>query len=104
MQKQLKKIPHFKAESDEIEFWAKADTSDYFDLSTPKRIIFPNLKPSTEKISLRLPSSLLDRIKILANRNDIPYQSYMKLILSEKVSDMLHDFSDKTMEKKKRRA
>ena len=90
MKKVLKKIPQFKDENAERDFWAKADTSEYFDLSNPKKVILPNLKPSTEKISLRLPANLLYRIKSLANRNDIPYQSYMKLILSEKIQEIFH--------------
>ncbi|MDD5675009.1 MAG: BrnA antitoxin family protein [Chitinivibrionales bacterium] len=87
MKKHLKKIPHFNTEDAEREFWAKADTSEYFDFSKAKRVTLPNLKPSTEKISLRLPANLLYRIKTLANRSDIPYQSYMKIILSEKIQE-----------------
>lgn len=86
----LKRIPHFKNEDAERDFWAKADTSEYFDMAKPKRVILPNLKPSTEKISLRLPANLLYRIKSVANRSDIPYQSYMKLILSEKIQKIFH--------------
>ncbi|OGS34869.1 MAG: hypothetical protein A2293_07080 [Elusimicrobia bacterium RIFOXYB2_FULL_49_7] len=88
MKKILKKIPQFKNEDLEHDFWAKADPSDYFDMTKPKRVILPNLKPSTEKISLRLPANLLYRIKSVANRSDIPYQSYMKLILSEKMNEL----------------
>jgi predicted DNA binding CopG/RHH family protein len=90
MKKMLKKIPHFKNEDAERDFWAKADTSEYFDMSKAKRVVLPNLKPSTEKISLRLPANLLYRIKSVANRSDIPYQSYMKLILSEKIQELFH--------------
>ena len=90
MKKALKKIPHFKNEDDERDFWAQSDTSEYFDLSSPQRVVLPNLKPSTEKISLRLPVNLLSRIKNIANRNDIPYQSYMKLILSEKMQELMN--------------
>jgi predicted DNA binding CopG/RHH family protein len=90
MKKALKKIPHFKNEDEERDFWAEADTSDFFDLSSPKKVILPNLKPSTEKISLRLPVNLLSRIKSLANRSDIPYQSYMKMILAEKMQEQFN--------------
>jgi predicted DNA binding CopG/RHH family protein len=90
MKKTQKKIPHFKNEDAERDFWATADTSEYFDMSKPKRVILPKLKPSTEKISLRLPANLLYRIKSIANRSDIPYQSYMKLILSEKIQELFH--------------
>ncbi len=86
----LKKIPQFKNEDAERDFWAKADTSEYFDMSKPKRVILPNLKPSTEKIFLRLHANLLYRIKSVANKNDIPYQSYMKLILSDKIQELFH--------------
>lgn len=81
--KKLKIIPKFKNENEEREFWAKADTSEYFDWSKAERVAFPNLKSSTESISLRLPSNLLARIKELANKKDVPYQSLMKIFLSE---------------------
>lgn len=83
--KKLKIIPKFKNENEEREFWAKADTSEYFDWSKVERVAFPNLKSSTESISLRLPSNLLARIKELANKKDVPYQSLMKVFLSEMV-------------------
>jgi len=85
MKKKLKPIPTFKNEDEEREFWSTADTSEYFDWSKAKKVVFPNLKPSTESISLRLPSFLLARIKQLANKKDVPYQSLMKMFLSEKV-------------------
>ena len=84
--KQLKKIPKFKNEDEERDFWALHDATDYFDESqvvvNPK---FPNLKPSTKTISLRLPLSMLDDIKATANKKDVPYQSYIKIILDEKI-------------------
>ena len=87
--KKLKIIPNFNNEDDEREFWAKADSSEYFDWSKAEEVIFPNLKPSTESISLRLPSYLLARIKELANKKDVPYQSLMKMFISEKISQEL---------------
>ena len=87
--KKLKQIPNFNNEDDEGEFWAKADSSEYFDWSKGEEIIFPNLKPSTESISLRLPSYLLARIKEIANKKDIPYQSLMKIFLNEKMNQEL---------------
>lgn len=90
MKKLLKKIPEFKNGNEELNFWSHSDTSEYFDLSSPQSIVLPNLKPSTEKISLRLPANLLFRIKNFANQSDVPYQSYMKLILSEKINEMSH--------------
>lgn len=81
----LKKIPEFKSPEAEAQFWDEHDSADYLDWSKAKRAIFPNLKPSTESISLRLPSPLLARIKELANEKDVPYQSLMKVYLSEQV-------------------
>lgn len=87
--KQLKKIPSFKSEDEEREFWATHDSTEYIDWSKAQKTVFPNLKPSTESISLRLPSFLLARIKQLANKKDVPYQSLMKIFLSEKVEQEL---------------
>jgi predicted DNA binding CopG/RHH family protein len=87
--KKLKQIPNFNNEDEEREFWAKSDSSEYFDWSKSEEIIFPNLKPSTESISLRLPSYLLARIKEIANKKDIPYQSLMKIFLNEKMNQEL---------------
>ncbi|MEK7540179.1 MAG: BrnA antitoxin family protein [Patescibacteria group bacterium] len=85
MNKQLKKVPHFKNENAERAFWAKHDSAEYLDWSQAKPVRFPNLKPSTETISLRLPESMLTEIKVLANKKDVPYQSLIKLILAEKI-------------------
>ncbi len=90
MKKKLKQIPSFKNEDAERDFWATADSSEYFDWSKAERVIFPNLKPSTESISLRLPKFLLAEIKVLANKKDVPYQSLMKIFLSEKVNQELN--------------
>ncbi len=83
--KSLKKIPDFKNEEEEREFWLTHDSTEYLDWSKAKLTVFPNLKPSTESISLRLPSPLLARIKQIANSQDVPYQSLMKVYLSERV-------------------
>ncbi|HEX7456385.1 MAG TPA: BrnA antitoxin family protein [Candidatus Nanoarchaeia archaeon] len=90
MKKQLKPIPKFKNEDEERDFWATADTSEYFDWS--KAIVnpsFPNLKPSTKTVSIRLTQSLLNALKELANKKDVPYQSLMKIYLAEKVEEEL---------------
>ena len=89
MTKKFKKIPKFKNEDEERDFWAKADTSQYFDWSKARPVIFPNLKPSTETISLRLPAWLLARVKQLANKQDVPYQSLMKIYLNDRVEKEL---------------
>jgi predicted DNA binding CopG/RHH family protein len=82
----LKPVPRFRNEAEERAFWESHDTADYFDLSKARRVRFPNLKPSTTSISLRLPVHLLEQIKVAANRRDVPYQSLIKMWLSEKVS------------------
>ena len=78
-------IPVFKTEAEERAFWESHDSSDHVDWSKAKRVRFPNLKPSTKAISLRLPVDLLERIKMAANKRDVPYQSLIKVWLSEKV-------------------
>lgn len=83
--KKLLPIPKFKNEDQERDFWDKVDSSKYFDWSKGKHVKFPNLKLSTETISLRIPLGLLDDIKVQANKNDVPYQSLMKLYLATAV-------------------
>ena len=85
--KKLKPIPSFRTEEDERKFWDNADTTEYFDFSKSIKAKFPNLKFSTEAISIRLPKSLLDDIKIIANKKDVPYQSLIKIYLSDRVSE-----------------
>jgi predicted DNA binding CopG/RHH family protein len=85
MPKQLKKIPKFKNEAQERHFWETHDSTDYVNWSNAERVRLPNLKPSTQTISLRLPTPLLERIKIEANKRDVPYQSLIKMWLKEKV-------------------
>ena len=82
----LKPIPIFRSEDEEREFWATHDTTDYIDWSRARWVTFPNLKPSTETISLRLPAALLADLKILANRRDVPYQSLLKVFLAERLN------------------
>ena len=84
-----KKLPKFKDEDAEREFWAKADALDYFDAASARPAVFPNLKPSNKTISLRLPASLLENLKSLANSRDVPYQSLAKLLLAQKVKEEL---------------
>ncbi len=86
MAKRLKPIPRFRSEAEEREFWETHDSTDYVDWSTARRVMFPNLKLSTTSISLRLPIGMLDRIKVEANKRDVPYQSLIKMWLAEKVS------------------
>ncbi|MBI3794824.1 MAG: BrnA antitoxin family protein [Nitrospinae bacterium] len=87
--KKLKKIPIFKSEDSEREFWASHSASDYLDFSKAKTAMFPRLKPTTRPISLRMPAHLLERIMMLANKDDVPYQSFIKTMLSEAVDKKL---------------
>ena len=84
MSKKLKPLPKFRSEAEERRFWETHDSSDYVDWSKAERVRLPNLKPSTTSISLRLPVTLLERIKIAANKRDVPYQSLIKTWLAEK--------------------
>jgi len=81
----LKQMPKFKNEKAEAEFWSSHDSTEYIDYSKAKRVAFPRLKPSTRTISIRLPESLIEHIKQLANKRDVPYQSLIKIFLAEKV-------------------
>jgi predicted DNA binding CopG/RHH family protein len=86
----LKTIPRFKSEDEEAEFWSTHDSTEYVDYSKTKSVIFANLKPSTKTISIRLPESLIEHLKLLANKRDIPYQSLLKMLLAEKIEEELH--------------
>ena len=85
MSNKHKPTPTFRSEAEERRFWETHDSTDYVDWSKAERARFPNLKPSTTSISLRLPVGLLERIKIAANKRDVPYQSLIKAWLAEKV-------------------
>lgn len=83
-----KKIPKFKNEDEERNFWARSDSSNYLDWSkAQKNPNLPNLKPSTKTISLRLPLIMLDQIKNIANKKDVPYQSYIKIVLADIIKE-----------------
>jgi predicted DNA binding CopG/RHH family protein len=82
------KPPNLKSEQEEREYWEKNDSADIVDWSKAQRVIFPKLKPSTTSISIRLPDNLLAHIKHAANKRDIPYQSLIKVWLSEKVASV----------------
>jgi len=85
MPKHKKALPEFRTEAEERAFWEQHDSSDYVDWSQAKSVSMPRLKPSTKTISLRLPENLLDRIRIEANKRDMPYQSLIKAWLAEDV-------------------
>jgi predicted DNA binding CopG/RHH family protein len=86
----MKPVPEFKNEDEEREFWATHDSTEYVDWSQARRVIFPNLKPSTRSISVRMPESMLDELKLLANKRDVPYQSLIKMFLRERIDAELH--------------
>jgi len=81
-----KKIPEFKNEDDERAFWAMADSTEYVDWTAGKRVRLVNLKPSLKTISLRLPVSMIEDLKVLANSRDVPYQSLLKVFLAERLA------------------
>lgn len=86
--KNLKPIPQFKNEAEEAEFWATHDTTEYFDINKAiANPVFPNLKPSTRTVSIRLPEWLIASLKTLANKRDVPYQSLVKMFLADKVKE-----------------
>ena len=87
VRKNLKPIPMFRSDEEAGEFWMTHDTTEYIDWSHARRVNFPNLKPSTATISLRLPQGLLDDLRILANERDVPYQSLLKVYLSDRVKE-----------------
>lgn len=84
-QSALKSVPAFASEANEREFWEAHDSTDHLDWAGAKAVRFPNLKPTSKSISLRLPIGLLEALRIEANRRDVPYQSLIKVWLSERV-------------------
>lgn len=87
--KARKKIPTFKDEDAEREFWANEDSTEYIDWSKAQRITLPNLRPTLRTISLRLPEAMIAELKLLANKRDVPYQSLLKVFLAERIKDEL---------------
>ena len=85
----IKKIPKFKNEDEERAFWATHDSTEYINWKKAKKVILPNLKPSIKAISLRLPESMIEELKLLANKKDVPYQSLLKIFLAERIGEEL---------------
>ncbi|MBU1600198.1 BrnA antitoxin family protein [bacterium] len=81
----FKKIPEFRSEEEEFEFWSTHDSTEYVDYSKGKKVVFSNLKPSMKTISIRLPEFFIAHLKVLANKRDIPYQSLTKIFLMERI-------------------
>jgi predicted DNA binding CopG/RHH family protein len=82
-----KKLPNFKTEQEEREFWDTHSSEEYVDWNKVEVINapFPKLKPSTKTISIRLPETMIEELKSLANKNDVPYQSLIKIYLAERI-------------------
>ncbi len=92
-----KNIPKFKSEDQEREFWSSHDSTEYIDWHDGEKLVLPNLKPSLKTISLRLPESLINELKLLANKKDVPYQSLLKMFLAERVEKEIKSYSKKTV-------
>ncbi|MDO9549308.1 MAG: BrnA antitoxin family protein [Candidatus Marinimicrobia bacterium] len=86
MKNKLKEIPKFESEEQEREFWANADSSEYLDWRKSKPVNFPNLKPSVKPISIRLPEAMLEELRTIANKQDVPYQSLIKIYLRDAIN------------------
>lgn len=82
-----KKIPTFKDEDAEREFWANVDSTNYIDWSQARRLVLPNFRPTVRTISLRLPESMIAELKLLANQRDVPYQSLLKVFLADRINE-----------------
>jgi predicted DNA binding CopG/RHH family protein len=83
-------IPRFQSEEEEREFWATHDATDFIDFAQAQQALMPNLKPTLKTISIRLPETLLESIKVLAHKRDVPYQSLMKMLLAEGIERELY--------------
>jgi predicted DNA binding CopG/RHH family protein len=81
----LKRIPTFKSEAEEREFWSTHDSTQYMDWTKARVVRFPHLRPSSTAISVRIPDTLLTELKLLANERDVPYQSLLKVYLADRV-------------------
>lgn len=87
MKSKLRKIPDFGSEDAEREFWARADSTDYVDWKSARPAVFSELKPSLKTISIRIPETMLMRLRAMANERDVPYQSLIKIILAERLAE-----------------
>ena len=87
--KQKRAVPEFDSEEQEREFWAQADSTDYVDWDSARKVVLPELKPSQKTISLRLPAMMLAELRLLANKRDVPYQSLLKIFLAERIEQEL---------------
>jgi len=84
-----KKIPKFRSENEERKFWSSHDSTRFLNWDKARKVTLPNLKPSVKTISLRIPESMLEELKLLANKRDVPYQSLLKIFLAERIEKEL---------------
>lgn len=89
MPQEMKEIPTFSNEDEEREFWANQDSTEYIDWDKAEPVVFVQLKPTTRSISLRLPMPMLNELRLLANKRDVPYQSLIKIFLKERIDEEL---------------
>ncbi len=88
-----KSVPKFKTEDEERKFWASQDSTEYVDWAKAKRVVLSKLKPSVKTISLRLTESMLEELKLIANKRDVPYQSLVKIFLAERIEEEIRGSS-----------
>lgn len=87
--KTRRKIPKFESEDQEREFWASHDSTDYLNWQQARRVKLSNLRPTTRTISIRLPEAMIERLKVLANKRDVPYQSLLKMFVADRIEEEL---------------
>ena len=90
--KTFRPIPEFKSELEEFEFWSKADSMEYIDWNKAKQVNFPNLKKSSQEITLNLPLDLLEKIKVRANKIDVPFESLVKMYIMKAYNDNTQNY------------
>ncbi len=84
-QKAKKQIPTFSNEDEERKFWAKNDSAEYVDWASARRVTFPNLRPTSRSVSIRLPEMMIENLKTMAHKRDVGYQSLIKTILADRI-------------------
>ncbi len=89
VKQRMRNVPKFESEDQERNFWASHDSTDFVDWRRAERVKLPNLRPTTRTISIRLPESMIERLKVLANKRDIPYQSLLKMFVADKIEEAL---------------
>lgn len=89
VKQRMRKVPKFRTEDKERDFWASRDSTEFVDWRRAKRVKLPDLRPTTRTISIRLPESMIERLKVLANKRDVPYQSLLKMFVADKIEEEL---------------